>query len=168
MAHARAAMGVPAGSCDVEVFVARQRWLARAGKQRVVVPFAGLIAELVPATEARMNRDFLQLLACVQTSPSPETRRLAAPSKGRSRAQSSPSRRSADSIIATNGGQHDRGWVSGKGRWPCTRCNPDRSEHGSDRARRSAGRDHDPLNREVPGVHARRSAISLRGSSGRN
>ena len=39
---------------------------------------------------------------------------LVAPSKGPSRAQSSPSRRSADSIIATNGGRHDRGWVSGK------------------------------------------------------
>ena len=25
-------------------------------------------------------------------------------------------RRSADSIIATNGGRHDRGWVSGRGR----------------------------------------------------
>jgi transposase InsO family protein len=42
------------------------------------------------------------------TSPSPGTRRLAAPSKGRSGAKSSPSRRSADSIIATNGRRHDR------------------------------------------------------------
>src|SRR5262249_53353465 len=50
------------------------------------------------------------------TSPSPGTRRLAAPPKGRSRVRSSPSRRSADSIIATNGGRHDRGWVSGRDR----------------------------------------------------
>jgi hypothetical protein len=48
------------------------------------------------------------------TSPWDGTRLTAARSRVRSGARSSPSRRSGVSIIATNAGRHDRGWVSGR------------------------------------------------------
>lgn len=52
---------------DLAPFHALQHWLDLAGERRVAVPFAGVLAELVPATAVRMRRDFRQLLTCVQS-----------------------------------------------------------------------------------------------------
>ncbi len=55
---------------DLEPFFALQRWLVRAGECRVIVPFAGKLAELIAdrtLPDVRIRRDFEQLLSCVQT-----------------------------------------------------------------------------------------------------
>ncbi len=55
---------------DLEPFLALQQWLAHAGERRVIVPFAGKLAELVGGRitpDVRIRRDFEQLLSCVQT-----------------------------------------------------------------------------------------------------
>ena len=52
--------------CDVEPFIALQRWLADAGLSDVTIPFAGVLAEVLPAGAVRMRRDFQQLLTCIK------------------------------------------------------------------------------------------------------
>src|SRR5439155_4607974 len=66
-AHARSVSGVNTKRFDTTPFLASQRWLALAGVRRVVVPFADVLSDLLPATAVRMNRDFRQLLTCVQS-----------------------------------------------------------------------------------------------------
>ncbi len=51
---------------DVEPYVEFQRWLAVAGKSEVIVPFAEVLADLVPVKAVRMRRDFPQLLTCIK------------------------------------------------------------------------------------------------------
>jgi hypothetical protein len=46
--------------------VALQRWLALAGARTVIVPFAPILADLVPCEEVRMRRDFRQLLNAIE------------------------------------------------------------------------------------------------------
>ena len=56
-------------SPDLEPFLALQRWLARGGEHRVIVPFAAKLAELVgdrTVSDVRIRRDFDQLLSCVK------------------------------------------------------------------------------------------------------
>ena len=48
-------------------FVALQQWLTVAGERRVTVPFANVLAGLLPADAVRMRRDFRQLLTSIQT-----------------------------------------------------------------------------------------------------
>ncbi|HLQ24123.1 MAG TPA: hypothetical protein VK132_12995, partial [Gemmatimonadales bacterium] len=53
---------------SLEPFLAFQRWLAHVAKHPVIVPFGETLAEGMPSTfEARMRRDFPQLLSAVQT-----------------------------------------------------------------------------------------------------
>jgi hypothetical protein len=65
-AHALTVMPAIAEPPDLEPFLAVQRWLALAGNRRVAVPFARVLADLLPADAVRMRRDFRQLLTCVQ------------------------------------------------------------------------------------------------------
>jgi len=53
-------------AAEEKEFWAFQRWLGCVTKG-VVVPFAGHLADLIPANAVRMRRDFRQLLTCVQT-----------------------------------------------------------------------------------------------------
>jgi len=53
-------------SPDSRSFLALQRWLEHGGECRVVVLFAEVLADLVPAKNVRMRRDFRQLLTCIQ------------------------------------------------------------------------------------------------------
>jgi hypothetical protein len=68
-AEAAAAIGGrPAqDNANLEAFHAAHRWLDEAGEKRVVVPFARVLADLVPASVVRVRRDFRQLLSCIQT-----------------------------------------------------------------------------------------------------
>jgi hypothetical protein len=50
-----------------DAFRAAQRWLEVAGDHEVVIPYAEVLAELIPATEVRIRRDFSQLLTLIQT-----------------------------------------------------------------------------------------------------
>jgi hypothetical protein len=52
----------------VTPFLDVQRWLEQTGECRVVIPFAEVLADLVPVHEVRMRRDFRQLLTVIQTS----------------------------------------------------------------------------------------------------
>jgi hypothetical protein len=65
-AHARAVASGKASPPDLSPFLALQRWLALQGTQRVVIPFAEVLSDLLPAKAIRMRRDFRQLLTCVQ------------------------------------------------------------------------------------------------------
>jgi hypothetical protein len=65
-AHARRVSLDPPPVPDLDAFLDLQRWLAGAGTHRVIVPFADILAELVPAAAVRMRRDFRQLLTAVQ------------------------------------------------------------------------------------------------------
>jgi hypothetical protein len=67
-AHARRVSVDPPVAPNLSAFLDLQRWLAVAGARRVIVPFAGVLVELVPATAVRMRRDFRQLLTAIQTS----------------------------------------------------------------------------------------------------
>ena len=51
---------------DLTRWQALGRWLQLAGECRVVIPFADLLADLVPANAVRMRRDFPQLLTVIQ------------------------------------------------------------------------------------------------------
>src|SRR5688500_9872553 len=66
-AHARRAQPDTTPPPDVEPFLALQRWLTAVGERRVAVPFAHVLADLVPARAVRMRRDFQQLLICIET-----------------------------------------------------------------------------------------------------
>jgi hypothetical protein len=65
-AHADSVMPGTAKVTDLGPFIALQRWLALGGERRVAVPFAAVLADLVPATAVRMRRDFRQLLTTIQ------------------------------------------------------------------------------------------------------
>ena len=52
---------------DLEPFFALQRYLELTAPHAVEIPFAEVLAELVPPTAVRMRRDFRQLLTCIQT-----------------------------------------------------------------------------------------------------
>ena len=47
-------------------FLDFQRWLAAQPSSAVIVPFAGILADEIPAGEVRMRRDFKQLLAVIK------------------------------------------------------------------------------------------------------
>jgi len=64
--HARAACGVNVPSIDLEPWLALQRYLQSGEDSQVEVPFADVLAELLPATHIRMRRDFEKLLSTVQ------------------------------------------------------------------------------------------------------
>ncbi len=66
-AHARAVSSATHNEIDLTPFLALQRYLAAQGEQRVIVPFADTLADLMPAQTVRMRRDFRQLLTYVQT-----------------------------------------------------------------------------------------------------
>ncbi len=51
---------------DVSTFIALQQWLNLAGARAVIVPFADVLAAMVPANVIRMRRDFRQLLTLIQ------------------------------------------------------------------------------------------------------
>ena len=51
---------------DLAVWRAAQRWLERDGSRDVTIPYAGILAGLVPADQVRMRRDFTQLLTLIQ------------------------------------------------------------------------------------------------------
>ena len=64
--HARGIRPAGAAPPDLGPFLALQRWLALAGLRDVDVPYAETLAELIPAAQVRMRRDFRQLLTCIQ------------------------------------------------------------------------------------------------------
>jgi hypothetical protein len=68
LAHARRLALEPPAPPDLAAFLELQQWLALAGARRVVVPFAVVLAEHVPAATVRMRRDFRQLLTALQAS----------------------------------------------------------------------------------------------------
>jgi len=51
----------------LEQLIALQQWLKLAGERRVVIPFAPVLAEIVPAKIVRMRRDFHQLMELIET-----------------------------------------------------------------------------------------------------
>jgi DNA primase len=53
---------------NLEPFIALQYWIEVGGIHHVEIPFAEVLAHLVPAKDVRMRRDFRQLLTCVETS----------------------------------------------------------------------------------------------------
>jgi hypothetical protein len=65
-AHARSVSSVNRQDVDITPYLALQRWLGAQGGQQVIIPFAGILADLVPAQAVRMRRDFRQLLTCIQ------------------------------------------------------------------------------------------------------
>jgi len=65
-AHARRAMGATDSLPDVAPFCALQVWLALGGEHRVFVPFAAALSCSIVARQVRLNRDFPQLLSCIQ------------------------------------------------------------------------------------------------------
>ena len=67
-AQAKAAQGQTAvlPQAEIEKFHSYQRWLA-AKDSRVVIPFASILAEMLPAKAVRERRDFPQLLTVVRT-----------------------------------------------------------------------------------------------------
>jgi len=65
-AHAHSVQGSAPQNRSIEPFIALQRWLLYGGNKRVVVPFAKVLADLVPSRAVRMRRDFRQLLTCIQ------------------------------------------------------------------------------------------------------
>ncbi|MBI3966265.1 MAG: hypothetical protein HY329_11585 [Chloroflexi bacterium] len=52
---------------DVSAFIALQRYIALSDVGDVAVPFAKVLADLVPANAVRLRRDFSQLLTCIQS-----------------------------------------------------------------------------------------------------
>jgi hypothetical protein len=65
-AQAQRAMEESPAPPAVDEFLAAQRWLELAGERVVVVPFARVLKELLPARTSRMSRDFPQLLTLIQ------------------------------------------------------------------------------------------------------
>jgi hypothetical protein len=64
-AHAASVNGARP-KADTSALLALQTWLALAGDHGVTVPFGAALAELVPANQIRMRRDFRQMLTAVQ------------------------------------------------------------------------------------------------------
>ena len=65
-AHARSVQPGQDKQEDLTPYLALQRWLTLAGVHQVAVPFADILATLVPPHAVRMRRDFRQLLTCIQ------------------------------------------------------------------------------------------------------
>jgi hypothetical protein len=66
-AHARAANPNPERArLDLSPYLALQDWLTLYGERRIAVPFAGVLADLVPPTAVRARRDFKQLLTVIK------------------------------------------------------------------------------------------------------
>ena len=65
-AHARSVGPIQDPQEDLTPYIALQNWLALMGVRRVTVPFADVLADLVPPDAVRMRRDFRQLLTCIQ------------------------------------------------------------------------------------------------------
>jgi DNA polymerase I len=65
-AQARRAMPPTNSAPDSAPFISMQHYLALRGVREVAVPFAGVLADLVPADAVRTRRDFPQLLTAVQ------------------------------------------------------------------------------------------------------
>ena len=65
-AQARRAMAPMGATPDLEPFLALQRYLALRGIREVAVPYAAVLADLVPASAVRTRRDFPQLLTAIQ------------------------------------------------------------------------------------------------------
>jgi hypothetical protein len=65
-AHANNVNGKKGAPPDLATFHAAQRWLAVAGERRIIIDFADLLADLVPAADVRMRRDFRQLLTVIE------------------------------------------------------------------------------------------------------
>jgi hypothetical protein len=65
-AQARRAMPPTTSAPDTAPFIAMQLYLALRGVREVAVPFAGVLADLVPADAVRTRRDFPQLLTAIQ------------------------------------------------------------------------------------------------------
>ena len=66
-AQARHAMPPTTAAPDLSPFIAMQQYLALRGVRQVAVPFADVLADLVPADAVRTRRDFPQLLTAIQT-----------------------------------------------------------------------------------------------------
>jgi hypothetical protein len=64
-AHAASVNGLMP-EADVSELVALQRWLEMEGHREVSIPYAGVLAETVPADHVRMRRDFRQLLTMIE------------------------------------------------------------------------------------------------------
>jgi hypothetical protein len=54
-------------TAQLKPFIDFQRWLAVAGERWVYIPFAAVLAELIPVEAVRVRRDFKQLLAMIKT-----------------------------------------------------------------------------------------------------
>jgi hypothetical protein len=65
-AHAHSVSTITHQDLNITPYLALQRWLAAQGEQQVIIPFAEVLADLVPAQAVRMRRDFRQLLTCIQ------------------------------------------------------------------------------------------------------
>jgi hypothetical protein len=66
-AQAEVAAGNNLDVPDTGPWIAAARWLQVAGEHRVVVPFATVMAEIVPDDDVRMRRDFAQVLTLIKT-----------------------------------------------------------------------------------------------------
>lgn len=75
--------GAASAGPDPAPWHALQRWLRDAGERRVVVPYAGALAELVPINAIRVRRDFAKLLALVTASAVLHQRRRDRDAEGR-------------------------------------------------------------------------------------
>jgi hypothetical protein len=65
-AHALRVSGATRPVVDLEPFHALQRYLEATSPYVVEIPYAGVLADLVPDNAVRMRRDFAQLLTCIQ------------------------------------------------------------------------------------------------------
>jgi hypothetical protein len=65
-ATAQRVAGTAGGAANPAAFVAAQQWLTQTGPWQVVVPFAAILADLLPNHEVRVRRDFTQLLTLVR------------------------------------------------------------------------------------------------------
>jgi DNA polymerase-1 len=65
-AQARRAMPPTTAAPDLSPFLAMQQYLTLRGVREVTVPFAHVLADLVPADAVRTRRDFPQLLTAIQ------------------------------------------------------------------------------------------------------
>jgi hypothetical protein len=65
-AHAHSVSSIKHQDIDITPYLTLQRWLAAQGEQQVILSFAEVFADLVPAQAVRMRRDFRQLLTCIQ------------------------------------------------------------------------------------------------------
>ncbi|MGH8543116.1 MAG: hypothetical protein ACREX3_05680, partial [Gammaproteobacteria bacterium] len=65
--QAETAAGTAPPEPDRAPWIAAARWLEIAGRRHVVIPFARQLAEVVPADDVRLRRDFTQILTVIST-----------------------------------------------------------------------------------------------------